>query len=118
MGNKVYIVDYDIPQKPAKKRVQFYRDLSQLTQYCHYEYSTLSVARTEDEYLAEAVDLHVKNFFKIGLLGYDRRPSVVSNRLRNVPLDEWDSATHPYHLTAYPTLHMRLDQIWIPKDLQ
>lgn len=55
MGNRVYIVDYDIPQKPAKKRVQFYRDLNRLTEYCQYEYSTLSVVRTEDEYLAEAV---------------------------------------------------------------
>ncbi len=54
MSNRLYIVDYDIPEKPAKNRVQFYRDLKKLS--VHQDgYSTLSVFRTEEEYLAKAV---------------------------------------------------------------
>ena len=55
MGNKLYIVDYDIPEEPASKKVQFYRDLKKIRQYQSSDYSTLSVFRTEDECLAEAV---------------------------------------------------------------
>jgi len=55
MGSSVYIVDYDIPGKPAKKKVQFYRDLKKISQYQSSDYSTLSVFRTEDKCLAEAV---------------------------------------------------------------
>lgn len=60
MGNRVYIVDYDIPEKPTKERVQFYRDMKKL-QNNHFqsEYSTQSVFRTHDKTLAEAVYLLV-----------------------------------------------------------
>jgi hypothetical protein len=57
MGNKLYIVDYDIPVSPARCRVQFYRDLEKLN--IQKQYSTLSVIRTEEEYLAKAVYLLV-----------------------------------------------------------
>ena len=55
MGNKVYIVDYDMPEKPARKKVQFYRDLKNLRAYAHMKYSTLSVFRTDERMVAEAV---------------------------------------------------------------
>ncbi len=56
MGNRVYIVDYDIPVEPAKKRVQFYRDLKRLSTFSqNYDYSTLSVIRTKEKQVAEAV---------------------------------------------------------------
>jgi hypothetical protein len=56
MGDRVYIVDYDIPEQPAKKRVQFYRDLKKLAKcFQNHDYSTLSVFRTGEEQLAEAV---------------------------------------------------------------
>jgi hypothetical protein len=55
MGNRLYIVDYDIPEQPARKRIQFYRDLKQLTQRFPYDYSTLSVLRTTEEVMAWAV---------------------------------------------------------------
>lgn len=55
MGNSVYIVDYDIPESPAKNRVQFYRDLKRLRRCFHYDYSTLSVFRTQKKEVAEAV---------------------------------------------------------------
>jgi hypothetical protein len=60
MGNTVYIVDYDIPEEPAKKRVQFYRDLKRV-RTCSgvHDYSTFSVFRTEEKKLAEAVYLLV-----------------------------------------------------------
>lgn len=57
MGNKLYIVDYDIPVSPARSRVQFYRDLEKLG--IQKQYSTLSVIHTEEEYLAKAVYLLV-----------------------------------------------------------
>jgi len=56
MGNRMYIVDYDIPEEPAKNKVQFYRDLKRLGIHGK-DYSTLSVFRTEDEYVANAVYL-------------------------------------------------------------
>lgn len=59
MGNKLYIVDYDIPVSPAKTRVMFYRDLKKLGDSQDFEYSTLSVFRTDKEELAEAVYLLV-----------------------------------------------------------
>ena len=56
MGSMVYIVDYDIPEEPASKRVQFYRDLKRLSTYFQgYDYSTLSVLRTHEKEMAEAV---------------------------------------------------------------
>ncbi|MGD2247529.1 MAG: hypothetical protein PVF58_03925 [Candidatus Methanofastidiosia archaeon] len=55
MGNKVYIVDYDIPEKPARKKVQFYRDLKNVKEHTRIEYSTLSVFRTNERMIAEAV---------------------------------------------------------------
>ncbi|MBU7013088.1 MAG: hypothetical protein HXS46_20600 [Theionarchaea archaeon] len=58
MGNKVYIVDYDIPEEPAKKRVQFYRDLKKIS-VLKCDYSTLSVIRTSEKEVAEAVWLLV-----------------------------------------------------------
>ncbi len=60
MGNRWYIVDYDIPESPAKERVQFYRDM-ELIKSCGVEngYSTLSVFRTKERVLAEAVYLLV-----------------------------------------------------------
>ncbi len=58
MGNRVYIVDYDIPANPAKERVQFYRDLKKLDS--SLDYSTLSVFRTRDKMMAQAVYLLVK----------------------------------------------------------
>ncbi len=61
MGNRVYIVDYDIPEEPAKERIQFYRDMKTLqSKYSQKaDYSTLSVFRTCDRILAEAVYLLV-----------------------------------------------------------
>lgn len=60
MGNW-YIVDYDIPVSPAKERVQFYRDMETLQRKYGSEtdYSTLSVFRTHDRTLAQAVYLLV-----------------------------------------------------------
>ncbi|MBU7012122.1 MAG: hypothetical protein HXS46_15665, partial [Theionarchaea archaeon] len=58
MGNRMYIVDYDIPTEPAKNKVQSYRDLKRLSIYSE-DYSTLSVFRTRDEYVAHAVYLLV-----------------------------------------------------------
>lgn len=55
MGSRLYIVDYDIPEQPARKRIQFYRDLKQLTQKFPCDYSTLSVLRTTEEVIAWAV---------------------------------------------------------------
>lgn len=56
MGNMVYIVDYDIPEEPVSKRVQFYRDLKRLSMYYQdHGYSTLSVLRTHEKEVAEAV---------------------------------------------------------------
>lgn len=61
MGNRWYIVDYDIPVSPARERVQFYRDMETL--HREYgsgsDYSTLSVFRTQDRALAQAVYLLV-----------------------------------------------------------
>lgn len=59
MGNKLYIVDYDIPVSPVKTRVMFYRDLKKLVDVQDFEYSTLSVFRTDKEELAKAVYLLV-----------------------------------------------------------
>ncbi len=59
MGNRLYIVDYDIPEKPARKRVQFYRDMKTLCNSSHIEHSTLSVFRTHDKMLAQAIYLLV-----------------------------------------------------------
>ena len=59
MGNRVYIVDYDIPANPARKRVQFYRDLKKLDS-SSLDYSTLSVFCTSDKMIAHAVYLLVK----------------------------------------------------------
>lgn len=59
MGNRLYIVDYDIPVSPARKRVSFYRDLKKLQVFQDFDYSTMSVFRTEEEELAEAVYLLV-----------------------------------------------------------
>ncbi|KYK32690.1 MAG: hypothetical protein HXS46_13525 [Theionarchaea archaeon] len=58
MGDRVYIVDYDIPEKPAKERIQFYRDMKKL-QNSQTDYSTLSVFRTKEKYIAQAVYLLV-----------------------------------------------------------
>ncbi len=58
MGNRMYIVDYDIPAEPAKNKVQFYRDLRRLRIHGE-DYSTLSVFRTRDEYVARVVYLLV-----------------------------------------------------------
>lgn len=57
MGSRVYIVDYDIPVEPPKRRIQFYRDMKKLqkTARMHPDYSTMSVFRTENRILAEAV---------------------------------------------------------------
>jgi hypothetical protein len=55
MGSRLYIVDYDIPKQPARKRIQFYRDLKKLTQGFSCDYSTLSVLRTTEEMMAWAV---------------------------------------------------------------
>lgn len=56
MGNRLYIVDYDIPEEPAKEKVQFYRDMQKLRkEYPHGDYSTLSVFRTEEKTFAQAV---------------------------------------------------------------
>lgn len=60
MGNRLYIVDYDIPQSPARERVQFYRDMEKLCGNVGKDYSTFSVFRTEDKVVAEAVYLLVK----------------------------------------------------------
>lgn len=61
MGNRVYIVDYDIPEEPAKERIQFYRDMADLKREHSQNmgYSTLSVFRTGDRIIAEAVYLLV-----------------------------------------------------------
>ena len=60
MGSSLYIVDYDIPEKPAKERVQFYRDMKKLQNNdFQSESSTQSVFRTHDRTLAEAVYLLV-----------------------------------------------------------
>lgn len=60
MGSRVYIVDYDIPELPAKERVQFYRDMRKLNNYFQSDFSTLSVFRTHDKMVAQAVYLLVK----------------------------------------------------------
>ncbi|MBU7011768.1 MAG: hypothetical protein HXS46_13855 [Theionarchaea archaeon] len=44
MGDRVYIVDYDIPENPVRERIQFYRDMKKL-QNSQTDYSTLSVFR-------------------------------------------------------------------------
>ncbi len=60
LSGKLYIVDYDIPEEPARDRVQFYRDLKKLsTAFQKWDYSTLSVLRTQEEELAKAVYLLV-----------------------------------------------------------
>ena len=60
MGNRVYIVDYDIPEKPAKNKIQFYRDLKKLRKNTKgLEHSTKSVLYTYDKTLAQAVYLLV-----------------------------------------------------------
>ncbi len=61
MGNKLYIVDYDIPEEPAKEKIQFYRDIQKLLSNTTQksDYSTLSVFRTHDKNLAQAVYLLV-----------------------------------------------------------
>jgi hypothetical protein len=56
MGNRIYLVDYDIPVSPAREKVQFYRDLQKLGTSVR-EFSTRSVFRTQEEYLARAVYL-------------------------------------------------------------
>lgn len=53
----VYIVDYDIPASPARNKVQFYRDLKNICS--RKDYSTLSVVRTQERMVAEAVYLLV-----------------------------------------------------------
>jgi hypothetical protein len=55
----VYIVDYDIPESPAKNKVQFYRDLKKVSN-SSADYSTRSVFRTPERMLAEAVYFLVK----------------------------------------------------------
>jgi hypothetical protein len=57
MGERLYIVDYDIPVEPVRRRVQFYRDLNQVLGKCGTppEYSTRSVFRTPHMMLAEAL---------------------------------------------------------------
>lgn len=57
MGERLYIVDYDIPAEPVRRRVQFYRDLKQILEKCGMppEYSTRSVFRTPRIMLAEAL---------------------------------------------------------------
>ena len=60
MGQRLYIVDYDIPEEPARNRVQFYRDLRKLSKaFQKWDYSTSSVLRTQEEGLAKAVYLLV-----------------------------------------------------------
>jgi hypothetical protein len=61
MGNRTYIVDYDIPEEPAREKVQFYRDMKKLLSSSSQkaDYSTLSVFRTCDKILAQAVYLLV-----------------------------------------------------------
>jgi hypothetical protein len=54
MGNRIYLVDYDIPVSPAREKVQFYRAL-QKSGTSVREFSTRSVFRTQEEYLARAV---------------------------------------------------------------
>ena len=61
MGNNEYIVDYDIPEEPASKRVHFYRDMKKLqSKNLQSDYSTQSVFRTHDKMLAQAVYFLVK----------------------------------------------------------
>ncbi len=60
MGNRLYIVDYDIPMSPAREKVQFYRDMEKLYGKVGKDYSTLSVFRTEEKVVAEAVYLLVR----------------------------------------------------------
>lgn len=49
----VYLIDYDIPQKPAAGRVAFYRNLSKLKRNYGYDgESTASVVKTKDRELA------------------------------------------------------------------
>jgi hypothetical protein len=57
MGERLYIVDYDIPAEPVRRRVQFHRDLNQILEKCGTppEYSTRSVFRTPHMMLAEAL---------------------------------------------------------------
>jgi hypothetical protein len=57
MGERLYIVDYDIPVEPVRRKVQFYRDLNQVLGKCGTppEYSTRSVFRTPHMMLAEAL---------------------------------------------------------------
>jgi hypothetical protein len=57
MGERLYIVDYDIPAEPVRRRVRFYRDLDKILDKCGMlpEYSTRSVFRTPHMMLAEAL---------------------------------------------------------------
>jgi hypothetical protein len=62
MGSGLYIVDYDIPEEPARERIQFYRDMKVLqNRYSedYSDYSTRSVFRTCSKILACAVFLLV-----------------------------------------------------------
>lgn len=61
MGNRLYIVDYDIPEEPTRERIQFYRDMKKLlnNSFQKADYSTLSVFRTHERSLARAVYLLV-----------------------------------------------------------
>lgn len=58
-GAMVYIVDYDIPESPARSKIQFYRDLKKVRRIFPSDYSTLSVFRTQERMAAEAVYLLV-----------------------------------------------------------
>jgi hypothetical protein len=62
MGSGLYIVDYDIPEEPARERIQFYRDMKALqNRYSkdYSEFSTQSVFCTYSKILAYAVFLLV-----------------------------------------------------------
>jgi hypothetical protein len=62
MGSGLYIVDYDIPEEPARERIQFYRDMKVLqNRYSkdYSEFSTQSVFCTYSKILACAVFLLV-----------------------------------------------------------
>ena len=56
----MYIVDCDIPEEPASKKIQFCRDLEKVRRIYQDGFSTLSAVRTEDEVMAEALYLLVR----------------------------------------------------------